>query len=174
PAHPALGTEPEIHAEGVPFLGHRLEGGHDVPRHGGEVVAVREAALRSARGLPVLSIDEDAVDVGGIVKLIAAELTHADDGEAGVSAGGAVGRAAATSPPCHRRTVCPSRSQGKRVGCRRSVSARNWLVPPSLAMRWSAPGCAPRRRNRATRSPWAARRSRLLSAMSGSGDSASA
>src|SRR6266700_1481221 len=83
-------------------------------------------------------------------------------------------RAAASSSPCHCRMVCPSRSQGKSVGCRRSVSARNWLVPPSLAMRWSAPGCAPRRRNRATRSPWAARRSRLLSAMSGSGDSASA
>ena len=95
PAHPALGTEPEIHAEGVPFLGHRLEGGHDVPRHGGEVVAVREAALRSARGLPVLSIDEDEVDVGGIVQLIAAELAHADDGEAGGRAVGSLGDAEA-------------------------------------------------------------------------------
>ncbi len=45
PAHPALWTEPEIHAEGIPFLRHGLEGGHDVPRHRGEVVAVREAAL---------------------------------------------------------------------------------------------------------------------------------
>src|SRR5712691_1038311 len=80
-------------------------------------------------------------------------------------------RAAASSSPCHCRMVWPSRSHGKSVGCRRSVSARNWLVPPSLAMRWSAPGCAPRRRNSATRSPWAARRSRLLSAMSGSGAS---
>src|SRR5262249_12000459 len=45
-------------------------------------------------------------------------------------------------------------------------------APPSRATRCSAPGWPARSRKSAGRSPWAARRSRLLSAMSGSGASA--
>ena len=81
-------------------------------------------------------------------------------------------RSASSSSASHWRIVRASRSHGKSVGCRRSVSARNWLVPESRASSRGAAGYAASRRRNAARSPWAARRSMLLSAMSGSGEAA--
>ena len=80
-ARPPLGAEAEIHPKGVALVRHGLERFHDGPRSAGEVVAVRDASLRAARGLPIIAIDEDEVDVGRIVQLVAAELAHADDGQ---------------------------------------------------------------------------------------------
>ena len=63
-----------------------------------------------------------------------------------------------------------SSSHAKSVGRRRSVSARNWLVPPSRASKGiGARMGGEQARASAARSPCPARRSRLLSAMSGSG-----
>src|SRR5439155_15679044 len=50
---------------------------------------------------------------------------------------------------------------------------RNWLVPQRRASNGIAPGWEPRRLRKAARSPCPARRSRMLRAMSGSGDAAS-
>src|SRR6266540_336501 len=88
-AHPPLGTEAQVHAEGMALLGDGFERLDDVPRDRSEVVAVRHASLGAPRRLPVLPVDEDQVDVGGVVELVATELAHADHGQA---RGLAVGR----------------------------------------------------------------------------------
>ena len=77
-AHPPLGPEPEVHAEGVALLGDRLERIHDGAGRLGEVFAVGHAAGFSARRQPVVAVDEDQIDVRGVVELAAAQLAHAD------------------------------------------------------------------------------------------------
>src|SRR6266545_1110095 len=79
--HPALGAQPQVDAEGITLLGCRFEGVHDEARRAGEEIAVRHAAGLAARRLPVIAIDEDQIDVRGVVELVAAQLAHSDHGQ---------------------------------------------------------------------------------------------
>ena len=66
--HPALRPQSQIHAEGVALLGDRLERVRDEPHRLGEEVAVGDRPIWAARGVPVVAVDDDQVDVGGIVR----------------------------------------------------------------------------------------------------------
>ena len=80
-AHPALRPQSQIDAEGVALLGDRLERVRDEPHRLGEEVAVGDRPILAARGVPVVAVDDDQVNVGGVVELVAAELAHAEHRE---------------------------------------------------------------------------------------------
>ena len=80
-AYPALGPEPEVHAEGVALVGHRLERAHDGAHRLGEELAVGHAPGFPTRRPAVLAVDEDQVDVRGIIELVPAQLAHPDHRE---------------------------------------------------------------------------------------------
>ena len=82
-ARTPLGAQAQVHPEDVALLGDRLERVHDRPDRLAEEFAVGDAARLAARGLPVVPVDEDQVDVRGVIQLLASELAHADDHEAG-------------------------------------------------------------------------------------------
>jgi hypothetical protein len=89
----SLRPQAQVHAEGVALVGDRLHRRHHRLGRLGEVLPVGDGAPRAAARLPVVAVDEDEVDVGGVVELVAAELAHADDGEAGAAAIGGLGNA---------------------------------------------------------------------------------
>src|SRR5262249_30145743 len=57
-ARPPLWTEPQVDAERVPLVGGGLHDADDVAAHAREVLAVRQPAARSSRGLAVGAVDE--------------------------------------------------------------------------------------------------------------------
>ena len=95
-AHAPFRTQAQVHPEGIALVRDRLERFHEGARPRREVVAVRDASLLAARGEAVVAVDEDEVDVGRVVELVAAELAHADDRE---SRGRAVLRARLSESP---------------------------------------------------------------------------
>src|SRR5439155_5375270 len=92
-AHPSLRPQPQIHAEDVALLRHRLDDGDDVAADAREVLAAGDAALGAAGGVALGAVDEHQVDVRGVVELLAAELAHADHGQARLVALGVERRA---------------------------------------------------------------------------------
>ena len=87
----SLGPQPQVHAVDAPQIG-RL--GQQADQLAGEVVeklGVGDGPV--AVGLAVEIIEEDQVDVAGVVQLAAAELAHAQDDEPRGASVGAAGRA---------------------------------------------------------------------------------
>ena len=91
--HAPLGSQPQVHPERVALLGDLLDPRHEIAAHAREERAGLQPALRPARRLAVGAVDEHEVDVGGIVQFLAAELAHADDGQARLAAVGVERRA---------------------------------------------------------------------------------
>jgi hypothetical protein len=94
-AHAALGAQAQIHAEDVALVGHRLDDRHQVATDAREVLAVGEPPLEAAGRVALGPVHEHQIDVRGVVQLLAAELAHADDGQAGRLALVVEGRAVA-------------------------------------------------------------------------------
>src|SRR3989449_891102 len=92
-ARSPLRPEAQVHAEGVALVGDPLEEGHDLAADTREVLAVLDTPAPSAGRLAVGPIGEHEVDVRRVIQLLATELSHRDDGHAGLSPGRAERRA---------------------------------------------------------------------------------
>ncbi len=107
----APGPEPQVDAEAEPVGGDLGEGaGHLLAHSGGEL-----AHGATSRQLAVARIDVDEVDVGAVIELAAAELAHAEHGEAGI-----LGMPLRQQP----RANAPERRLDERLGERRELAHR--------------------------------------------------
>src|SRR5262249_22339788 len=89
---PPLGPQAQIDGEHVALVGDLLEQRGELAADAGEILAVGRAARAAARRLAVLAVDEHQIDVGRVVELLAAELAHRDDRDAGLGPRPAVRR----------------------------------------------------------------------------------